>query len=57
MDVLADSLIVERRGGVAHLRLNRPRALNALDPAMIHGITHHLAEWREDPALVDFLAG
>jgi enoyl-CoA hydratase len=51
MDVLADSLIVERRGGVAHLRLNRPRALNALDPAMIHGIAHYLAEWREDPGL------
>jgi enoyl-CoA hydratase len=51
MDVLAESLIVEQRGVVAHLRLNRPRALNALDPAMITGIARHLAAWRDDPTV------
>ncbi|MDB5369709.1 MAG: enoyl-CoA hydratase [Roseomonas sp.] len=47
----ADSLILEQRGGVAHLRLNRPRALNALDPAMISGIARSLAVWRNDASV------
>jgi enoyl-CoA hydratase len=55
MELLAESLIVERQGGIARLRLNRPRALNALDPAMIHGIARHLAEWREDPGVAAVL--
>ncbi|MBO1075090.1 enoyl-CoA hydratase/isomerase family protein [Roseomonas marmotae] len=50
MDV-AESLIMERVGGVAHLRLNRVRALNALDMAMITGIARALAGWREDPTI------
>ena len=47
----ADSLIVEQGNGVANLRLNRPGALNALDPAMITGIARHLESWRSDPAV------
>jgi enoyl-CoA hydratase len=51
MDMAAESLITQQRGGVAHLRLNRPRALNALDPAMVTGIAACLAQWRDDPTV------
>ena len=46
-----DSLIVERRDSVVNLRLNRPKALNALDPAMIGGIAALLPGWRDDPGV------
>ena len=46
-----DSLIVERRASVVNLRLNRPKALNALDPAMISGIAALLLGWRDDPGV------
>jgi enoyl-CoA hydratase len=46
-----DSLILDQQGSVAHLRLNRPKALNALDPAMITGIAAALAAWRADPSV------
>lgn len=45
------SLITGRAGGVATLRLNRPKALNALDPAMITGIARLLEDWRADPGV------
>jgi enoyl-CoA hydratase len=47
----ADSLIVERKGDVVNLRLNRPKALNALDPAMITGIARLLDRLRDDPTV------
>lgn len=34
--------------GVGRIRLNRPRALNALSYAMIGLISHHLEAWRDD---------
>jgi enoyl-CoA hydratase len=51
MDAVAGTLLAEVRNGVAHLRLNRPRALNALDPAMVEGIAACLAAWRDDAAV------
>lgn len=45
------SLIATREGAVGHLLMNRPRALNALDPAMIEGFAQAIAMWREDPAV------
>jgi enoyl-CoA hydratase len=39
------SLLVERQGEVGLLTMNRPRALNALDQAMIDGFAAMLPEW------------
>lgn len=41
-------LVVERRGAVARLLLNRPRAMNAIDPAMAAQLRHATAELAED---------
>ncbi len=38
-------------GGVGHLTLNRPKALNALDVDMIGLLTNALNEWRNDSAV------
>lgn len=46
-----DELVVEVRDGVGHLVLNRPRAINALTPAMLSGIHEALDAWRDDPAV------
>ena len=35
-------------GGVGHIVLNRPEALNSLNEAMIHGIRAALDAWRDD---------
>lgn len=42
-------VIVTRRGRLGHLRLNRPKALNALTHAMVLEIDRALQEWAEDP--------
>jgi 2-(1,2-epoxy-1,2-dihydrophenyl)acetyl-CoA isomerase len=46
-----DVLLVERDGAVAVLTLNRPRAKNALDPALIKALGSTLAALGEDPAV------
>lgn len=38
-------------GGVGHIVLNRPEALNSLNEAMIHGIRAALDAWRDDDAV------
>jgi enoyl-CoA hydratase len=43
------SVIVGRDGRIGRLRLNRPRALNALDQAMIRRLHAALDGWRDDP--------
>jgi enoyl-CoA hydratase len=43
------SVITERDGRVGRIRLNRPKALNALDLPMIRALVLVLAEWRDDP--------
>ncbi|PHK94895.1 enoyl-CoA hydratase [Pseudoroseomonas rhizosphaerae] len=45
------SLIIRREGPVGRLTMNRPRALNALDLAMIDGFAAALAEWRDDASV------
>jgi enoyl-CoA hydratase len=45
------AIVASRQGRMGHILLNRPRALNALDPGMIRGIAAALAEWRDDPAV------
>lgn len=42
-------ILVRTRGGVGHLTLNRPSALNALDLGMIRDLTAALEGWRDDP--------
>ncbi|MFV0406678.1 MAG: enoyl-CoA hydratase/isomerase family protein [Propioniciclava sp.] len=44
-------LLVEQRNGVGYLRLNRPRAINALTPGMCAGIEAALTAWRTDPTV------
>lgn len=42
-------VLVRSRGGLGHVTLNRPEALNALDVEMIRALTAALVAWREDP--------
>jgi len=46
-----EHVIFEIDGSVARIRLNRPRAIHALDTAMCLAISARLAEWRADPAI------
>lgn len=45
------TVIVRRQGRAGRITLNRPRALNALDPGMLVAIRDALLEWRDDPAV------
>ncbi len=49
--VAEPTVLAEVSGGVGRLVLNRPKALNALDLAMIRALTEALEAWREDPAV------
>ena len=42
-------VLLARRGGLGHIRLNRPRALNALSLDMVHEIDRALTAWAQDP--------
>lgn len=44
-------LLTEVRDGVGYLTLNRPRAINALTVAMMHGMRDTLAAWADDDAV------
>ena len=41
-------VLLERRGRIGLITLNKPRALNALSLAMIHAITPRLEAWAAD---------
>ena len=43
------SVVAARDGRVGQIRINRPKALNALDIGMIRAITAALREWRDIP--------
>ncbi|MDV6262945.1 enoyl-CoA hydratase/isomerase family protein [Rhodococcoides yunnanense] len=45
----------EVSGGVGHIVLNRPEALNSLNGAMIDGIRNALDAWRDDDAVASVL--
>ncbi|WP_024794767.1 enoyl-CoA hydratase/isomerase family protein [Tomitella biformata] len=47
----APEVLVERRGRIGVLTLNRPRAINALTHAMVRVIDDALIEWAADPAV------
>lgn len=41
-------MLARARGPLGHLTLNRPRAINALDLTMVHGLANALDAWAED---------
>lgn len=47
----APEVLTSTRSSTGILELNRPKALNALDPEMIAIITAALEEWRDDPEI------
>jgi enoyl-CoA hydratase len=55
MDATETSVLATRHGPTLQLRLNRPRALNALDPAMVRALAEALRAGREDPSVALFL--
>lgn len=46
-----NEVLVERRGALGHIILNRPRAINALTHGMVKTIAHALNEWERDDAI------
>jgi len=44
-------VLIRREGAVAHISLNRPKALHALTREMCEAISAALLEWRDDPAV------
>ncbi|MEU4203666.1 enoyl-CoA hydratase/isomerase family protein [Streptomyces sp. NPDC045470] len=46
-----DSVLLRTEGGAAYLTLNRPKALNALDHAMVRRIDAALDAWEHDPTV------
>ncbi|PDT41343.1 MULTISPECIES: enoyl-CoA hydratase/isomerase family protein [Sinorhizobium] len=55
MQTAQPEVIVERQGAIGRLRLNRPRALNSLNLAMIRAIDAALTEFEDDPAIAAVL--
>jgi enoyl-CoA hydratase/carnithine racemase len=45
------SVVASRDGRIGHILLDRPKALNALDLAMIRDMQAALEEWRDDPGV------
>ncbi|MFJ7299887.1 enoyl-CoA hydratase/isomerase family protein [Streptomyces sp. NPDC099088] len=45
------SVLVRTEGRAAHIILNRPRALNALNHEMVHLVDRALTAWEHDPAV------
>lgn len=48
---MSDRILVERHGGVADVKLNRPEKMNALDPAMFAALAETAQELANDPTL------
>ena len=46
-----ETVIARQHGRIGRIVLNRPRALNALDPGMIAAVSQALDKWRTDPAI------
>ncbi|HEU0206714.1 MAG TPA: enoyl-CoA hydratase/isomerase family protein [Pseudolysinimonas sp.] len=50
-EILDDEVQVLRTGALGRLTLNRPRAINALNHAMVRTLAAALAEWRADDSV------
>lgn len=46
-----EPVLLHTVGRTAHLTLNRPRALNALNHAMVRRVDEALTAWEHDPAV------
>ena len=44
---MTDSIIAHKEGRTGRLRLNRPKALNALDLDMVRAMTRALQDWQQ----------
>ena len=51
MEQSDNEVLVERRGALGHLILNRPRAINALTHGMVVTMARALDEWEQDDAV------
>lgn len=49
---MTDQLLTFIDNGIGRIRLNRPKAIHALTPAMCEAINQALLAWRDDPAVV-----
>jgi enoyl-CoA hydratase len=49
MNAMTDTVRAYTDGAAGRLRLNRPKALHALDLGMVQGMTDALLAWRDDP--------
>lgn len=48
---MTELLEISTEGALGRVVLNRPQAINALTPDMIHGIAAAFSAWRDDPAI------
>ena len=48
---MSDDVLISVEGGVARLRLNRPKAIHALTTRMCEVMSEALLKWRSDPAI------
>ncbi|MGX6647708.1 enoyl-CoA hydratase/isomerase family protein [Maricaulaceae bacterium MS644] len=48
---MTDDVIIRRTGDVGRITLNRPKALNALNQAMVEAMTAALLDWQDDGAV------
>lgn len=49
VNAIEPAVIARRQGRIGRLTLNRPKALNALDHAMLQTVRVELDRWRDDP--------
>ena len=42
------ALLYEKRGKIAYITINRPRALNSLDPETLQELSQALIDFRDD---------
>lgn len=48
---MSDDILFEQRGHAGFVTLNRPKALNALNHAMVRALADQLTRWAQDPAI------
>ncbi|WP_414901677.1 enoyl-CoA hydratase/isomerase family protein [Sphingomonas flavalba] len=48
---MTTDVLIEEEGGVGRIRLNRPKAIHALNLAMCEAMIAALLRWRDDPAV------
>src|SRR3954452_23976671 len=51
MDSPSSDILFERRGAAGIVRLNRPKALNAVTHEMVRALSRQLAAWANDAAV------